>query len=143
MKVRQLSVFLENRPSRLLEVTTVLGTNGINIRALSLADTSDFGILRLIVDEIEKAHTVLKDIGFTTRENDVIACEVPDKPGGLKDVLQLFADSGVNIEYMYAFLEKSKNNAVIIFRVEDIDNSIHILQDHKVPLLKNEDLMSM
>lgn len=143
MKVKQLSVFLENRPSRLLEVTKVLGTNGINIRALSLADTSDFGILRLIVDEIEKAHTVLKDIGFTTRENDVIACEVPDKPGGLRDVLQLFADSGVNIEYMYAFLEKSKNNAVIIFRVEDIDNSIDILQEHKVPLLRNEDLMSM
>ena len=107
MKVEQISVFLENKAGRLAEVTRVLGEAGINIRALSLADTTDFGILRLIVDQYDKAREILKDKGFTVGKTEVVAVEVPDRPGGLGLVLQILAASGVNVEYMYAFVQHS------------------------------------
>ncbi|MDI6829264.1 MAG: ACT domain-containing protein, partial [Armatimonadota bacterium] len=98
MKVKQLSIFLENQSGRLAEVTGALGAEGINIRALSLADTSGFGILRLIVSDIAKARKVLQEKGFTVKETDVIAVEVPDRPGGLAEVLSALAAEGINIE---------------------------------------------
>ena len=137
MRVKQISIFIENRSGRLREVTEVLGSNGINIRALSLADTSDYGILRLIVDQPDKALTVLKKANFTLSETDVIAVEVKDEPGGLARVLAILGNTGINVEYMYAFVEKSSNNAVVIFRIEDIDAAISALKKNKVTILDN------
>ena len=111
MRAKQLSIFLENRSGRLHEVTEVLGRAGINIRALSLADTSDFGILRLIVDRPEDAYRILREEGFTVRESEVMAVEVSDQPGGLSEVLEIFRDGGINVEYMYAFVEKAGRDA--------------------------------
>jgi hypothetical protein len=138
VKVKQISVFIENRSGRLREVANVLGQNSINIRALSLADTSDYGILRLIVDKPQKALDVLKQANFTLSETDVIAVEVSDKPGGLSEVLDVLGDAGINVEYMYAFVEKSSDNAVMIFRIENIENAIRALQKRNIVILDTE-----
>lgn len=135
MKVKQISVFLENKAGRLADVTKILGENQINIRALSIADTADFGILRLIVSDPQKALAVLKREGLTVSETEVIAVEIPDKPGGLAGVLEDLEEKKVNIEYMYAFVGKSLENAVVIFRVEEIDCAIKLLNDSQVRLL--------
>lgn len=116
---KQISVFLENKAGRLSHVTKVLGEANINIRALSIADTSDFGILRIIVSDPENAYKILKDAGFTVSETEVIAVQVPDSPGGLATVLEQMSDANLNIEYLYAFLGTSENDALVIFKVED------------------------
>lgn len=116
---KQISVFLENKAGRLSNVTRVLGEAGINIRALSIADTSDFGILRIIVNEPARAYKILKEAGFTVSETEVIAVEVPDSPGGLATVLEQMAEENLNIEYLYAFLGTAEENALVIFKVED------------------------
>ena len=128
MKIRQISVFIENKVGRIMEITEVLGQNGVNIRALSLADTSDFGILRMIVSDIGKAMTVLKDRGFILKESYVVAVEVPDRPGGLAGVLKLLGEKGINVEYMYAFFEQPQNKALLIFRFENPDEAVRILK---------------
>jgi hypothetical protein len=138
VRVKQISVFIENRSGRLREVASVLGKNHINIRALSLADTSDYGILRLIVDKPQEALNVLRKANFTLSETDVIAVEVGDHPGGLANVLDVLGGAGINVEYMYAFVEKSSENAVMIFRIEDIDLAISTLRDHHIEMLDNE-----
>lgn len=140
MRVKQISVFIENRSGRLREVADVLGSNGINIRALSLADTSDYGILRLIVNKPGDALAVLKKANFTLSETDVIAVEVGDHPGGLAEVLDILGSAGINVEYMYAFVEKSSANAVMIFRIEDIEKAIKVLGTSKVRILTNEEV---
>ena len=127
MKVEQISVFLENKSGRLAEVMRVLGSAGINIRALSIADTSDFGILRIIVNDKEKALKALKEKDFTVSKTEVVAVEVPDKPGGLAHILDLLDKQSVNVEYMYAFIERSSENAVIIFRFDGNDKAIEVL----------------
>jgi hypothetical protein len=140
MKVEQISVFLENKAGRLAEVTKVLGEAGINIRALSLADTTDFGILRLIVDQYDKAREILKQHGFTVGKTEVVAIEVPDRPGGLAWVLQILSESQVNVEYMYAFVQHSGKNAVIIFRFDDLDKAIELLQNQGVRIYRGEEV---
>lgn len=140
MRLKQISVFLENKAGRLAEVTKLLGEAGINLRALSLADTIDFGVLRLIVDNPEKALDVLKRNGFTASQTEVLGVEVPDRPGGLAGILQLLVPEGINIEYMYAFVEKSGDNALVVFRVEDVDRTIDLLQKAGVKLVRAEDL---
>lgn len=143
MKVQQISIFIENKSGRLAEVSRVLGDKGINIRALSLADTSDFGILRLIVDKTDLANDTLKDNGFTVSKTEVVAVEVPDQPGGLADILNILDDGEVNVEYMYAFVERHGGNAVIIFRFDDTDGAIRTLQDKGVNVLPGERVYSM
>ncbi|MHB1043298.1 MAG: ACT domain-containing protein [Eubacteriales bacterium] len=140
MKIRQVSVFLENKSGRLAQLTRVLGNNGINIRALSIADTTDFGILRLIVNDPEKAYLVLKDAGFTVSTTAVIAVEVEDRPGGLADVLQLLDDKGINIEYLYAFLQKVTSAALVVFRVEQTDEAVNVLKASGTRLLGEEEV---
>ena len=127
MKSEQLSVFLENRAGRLAEVTHTLAEAGVNIRALSLADTSDFGILRLIVCNHEKAQMVLKEKGFTLGRTHVVAVEVPDQPGGLDAILQLMSANNINVEYMYASVYGSNNRAVLVFRFDDTDSALEKL----------------
>lgn len=143
MKVKQLSVFLENLSGRLAEITGALGDAGVNIRAFSLADTSDFGILRLVVSDIGRARAALQDKGFTLRETEVIAIEIEDRPGGLAALLKILGDHGVNVEYMYASLEKSSDNAVVILRPEDVDQAIATLLDQAVRLLPAERVYSL
>jgi len=132
VKVKQISVFLENKSGRLAQVTRVLGDNGINIRALSIADTTDFGILRLIVDKPEEANRILRAAGFMVSETSVIAVQVPDRPGGLADILAALGLAGINIEYLYAFIGQSSDEAQVIFRVDDCDKAINVLQERKM-----------
>ena len=143
MKVEQISIFIENKSGRLAEVARVLGEKGVNIRALSLADTSDFGILRLLVDNTDMAQTTLKENGFTVNKTEVVAVEVPDEPGGLCNILQVLDDAHVNVEYMYAFVERNAGNAVIIFRFDEVDNAIAVLNGKGVSILSGEKLYSL
>lgn len=143
MKVKQISVFLENKSGRLAKVTEVLGENGVNIRALSIADTSDFGILRLIVNHPEKAYEALKEAGFTVSETEVIAVEVPDVPGGLAQALTVLQASRINVEYLYAFLEKSSKAALVVFRVEEPDRACEVLAANNINVLKGDEVYKL
>lgn len=143
MKAEQISVFIENKSGRLAEVTRILGDAEINIRALSLADTSDFGILRLIVNDREKAKAVLKENGFTVSKTEVVAVEVPDRPGGLYQILRELDSETINVEYMYAFVERCGENAVIIFRFDETDKAIRTLLNSGFHVLEGEQLYGM
>lgn len=139
MKINQISVFIENQSGRLSEVATLLGDADINIRALSLADTSDFGILRLIVNNPEEAYTILKANDFTVGRTEVIAVEVPDKPGGLSSVLNALSNCEVNVEYMYAFVHKGKS-AAMIFRFDDTDQAVNVIKDAGLTVINNSSI---
>ncbi len=143
MKVEQISIFLENKSGRLAEVAGVLATAGINIRALSLADTTDFGILRLIVNDTEKAQQVLKESGFTVGKTEVIGVEVADKPGGLAAILNVMKENNINVEYMYAFVQKSAGNAIIIFRFDELEKAIDVLQKSGIRIMRGEDIYAL
>lgn len=143
MRAEQISVFLENKAGRLAEVTGVLAQAEVNIRALALADTSDFGVLRLIVDDNLKAEQALKSGGFTVGKTDVVAVEVEDRPGGLHSILDLLHQAGVNVEYMYAFVRQSGDNAVMIFRFDDIDGAVSLLQNNGVKVIAGDHLNAL
>jgi hypothetical protein len=143
MKVKQLSIFMENRAGRLAEVVRLLGEAKVNIRALSLADTSDFGILRLIVNDVEKAISTLRGSNHTVSVTEVVAVEVPDKPGGLASVLDPLSASGVNVEYMYAFVEKATDKAVVIFRFEDAEAALKVLAKAGISVLPAETVYTL
>jgi hypothetical protein len=143
MRVEQISIFLENKSGRLAEVTNILAATGVNIRALSLADTTDFGILRLIVDQSDQAKQTLKQHGFTVGKTEVLAVEVPDRPGGLAEILQVLQGGEINVEYMYAFVQRSGDNAIIIFRFDELDKAIQALTKAGVRVLKGEELYAM
>jgi hypothetical protein len=140
MKVEQISVFLENKPGTLENATRVLKENNINIRTLSMAETTDFGILRLIVNDVEKANKVLKDSGFRVSKTPVVAVEVPDKPGGLHSIMEAVSKEGINVEYLYAFVEKSGQNAVIIFRFDAPEKAIEVLTKNKFTVIPGAQL---
>mgnify|MGYP001077628212 CR=1 FL=1 len=140
MKAEQISVFLENKSGRLAEVMRVLGAAQVNIRALSIADTSDFGILRIIVNDKEKALDVLKANNFTVSKTDVIAVEVPDTPGGLSKILDLLETQKVNVEYMYAFAEPRSQRAALIFRFDDPERAVAQLGKAGVNVFAQVDL---
>ncbi len=143
MRVEQISVFLENKAGRLSEVTRILAEAGVNIRALSLADTSDFGILRLIVNDNDKAKEALKKNGFTVGKTDVVAVEVGDHPGGLHKILDILYRANVNVEYMYAFVQQSGNHAVIIFRFDNLDEAVKILTQNGIKVIDGSVLYSL
>ncbi|WP_457573360.1 ACT domain-containing protein [Desulfolithobacter sp.] len=143
MRVEQIAVFLENKSGRLAEITSILAEKDINIRALSVADTADFGILRLIVDKVEEAKQALKENGFTVGKTNVIAVEVPDRAGGLASVLKAVEKAGLNVEYMYAFVNKSGENAVLIFRFDDMDKAIEILQAAGFTILTGDQVCAL
>ena len=130
MGIKQISVFLENTTGRLCEVTRTLAGAGINLRAISIADTADFGILRLIVDKTDEAVSALVAAGFTTRLTDVAAVEIEDQPGSLAALMELFQKSGINIEYLYASLEGNQGKAVVIFKLEDNEKGFAILKQN-------------
>lgn len=142
MKVEQISIFLENKPGSLENVTKILKDAGVNIRTLSLADSADFGILRLIVNDVDLATKVLKESGFRATRTAVVAVEVPDRPGGLHSILAALSGEGVNVEYLYAFVEKSGQDAVIIFRFNEPDKAIDILLKKGFNIMPGEKLYS-
>ncbi|MFZ0944445.1 MAG: ACT domain-containing protein [Syntrophobacteraceae bacterium] len=141
--VEQISVFLENKAGRLEEVTSILAEANINIRALSLADTSDFGILRLIVNDNNKAKEELKKAGFAVAKTEVVAVEVSDQPGGLHHILRILKKANVNVEYMYAFVQQNGAHAVLIFRFDNLGEALRILKDNDVRVIKGETLYAM
>ncbi len=140
---KQISVFLENKVGRLAHVTKVLGEAGINIRALSIADTSDFGILRLIVNDPAKAYRILKDARFTVSETEVIAVQIPDSPGGLASVLEQMTEQELSIEYLYAFLGNKGDDALVIFKVEDINRARKIFNEKGIKFLDESTLYKL
>ena len=140
MIAEQISIFLENKAGRLAEVTKALSNAGINIRALSLADTSDFGILRIIVADHERAKAALKEQGFTLGRTAVVAVEVQDKPGGLHNILEVLAQHNINVEYMYAFVQKDTDNATMVFRFDKVDKAVEVLKEHNIPIVSGERL---
>ncbi len=138
--ITQLSIFIENKLGRLLEIISILGKNNINIRALSLADKANYGILRIIVDKKNEALTILKGNNISVKETEVLAIEVDDKPGGLASVLKIFFDNGINVEYMYAFVEKKGEKALVVFRVEEIKKAEEILKKNNVRTLIEKEI---
>ena len=142
MQVEQIAVFLENKSGRLAEITSILAENDINIRALSVADTADFGILRLIVNKVEEAQAVLKKGGFTVSKTSVVAVAVPDRVGGLASVLRAVTEGGYNVEYMYAYAHRADGSAVMIFRFDDMVNAMTMLQKKGFALVSSHEICS-
>jgi len=142
MKVSQISVFLENKSGRLAEVTQALADNNINIRALCIAETIDYGVLRLIANDPALAKKVLSERGFTVTETSVLVVELEDKPGGLARVIKVLAQSGINIEYIYAFLTRSEK-AFVVFRLENMDEAAAALQKAGVRVLTGAEIYAL
>jgi len=140
MIIKQISVFVENKSGRLAEITKVLADNKIDIRALSLADTTKFGILRFIVDEPERAEKVLRDAELTVSITDVIAVSVEDQPGGLAYPLGILNGQGINVEYIYAFVGAPHDKAFVILRVDDNERAAAVLSENNIPLLNFDDI---
>ena len=144
MSVKQISVFLENRPGCLHEMTKVLADAKIDLRGLSLAETSDFGIVRLIVDDVTGTASTLRDAGFVASMTDVMAVEVPNVPGGLNKVLEILDGVGINVEYMYAILgNKKSDTAYMIFRVNDNTKASSALRSSGVKIMEAEELSAL
>ena len=141
--IKQLSIFLENKKGRMWKALDVLEKAGINIRALSLADTSDFGILRLVVPEPDRAQEVLEENGFLVKVGEVIAVGITDKPGGLNKILKILNKSGINLEYLYAFVEQNKNRAIVVLHPENIDAGLEALEKGNSDVLSEEEVYSI
>ena len=140
MTIKQLSVFVENKQGRLSEITGILQGAWVDIRALSLADTTDFGILRLIVDKEDVAEAALRGAGLTVSLTPVIAAGIADRPGGLAEAMALLRDGGISVEYMYAFISRRKEMAYVILRVDDNGKAAELLQKAAFPLLTEEEI---
>ncbi len=140
MKIKQLSIFLENKKGRMRKALNVLYQENINIRALSLSDASDFGILRLIVPEPEEAKRILEDHNFVVKMGSVIAVEMSDKPGGLNTVLGILDDSDINLEYLYAFVDEKEERAIVLLHPEDMDAGITALKEGGATIIPPEDV---
>ena len=143
MKVKQLSIFLENRKGRMRKALDVLEKGGVNIRALSIADTSDFGILRLIVPEPDKTKKLLEDNNFLVKVGEVIAVRMNDRPGGLGEILGILDDNDINLEYLYAFVEEKENGAIVLLHPENIDDGIKALQDGGAEVIPAKDIYGL
>lgn len=140
MLIKQLSVFVENKLGRMAEITALIGDAGVDIRALSIADTSDFGILRLIVDKPDAALEALKHAGVTVTLTDVIAVGIDDKPGAFAKAVKIMSDAGIGIEYMYAFISRSDSQAFVIMRIENLDKGIETMQKNGIKLLASDEI---
>ena len=140
MRIKQLSIFVENKTGRLHSITQALSENGINMRALSIADTTDFGILRLIVCDAEKAKKVLSDIGVISKITDVLAVMIDDRAGGLTSVLDTVSDTAVSIEYMYAFLAKDTGRAMMVIKTDDDDATERVLLEKGIEIASQMDI---
>lgn len=143
MQAEQISIFIENKAGRLSDVTGILARAGVNIRALAVADTSDFGVLRLIVDNTAKAEDTLKNAGFTVRKTRVVAVKVEDNPGGLHRILDVLKTAGINVEYMYAFVQHSGEKAIMIFRFDHTEDAIRVLTENGIAVIDGKTLSTL
>ena len=140
MAVKQISVFVENKEGRIKKAIDVLAKADINIRALSIADTTKFGILRLIVSDNEKAVEALENEGFIVKENEVIVLSVPDEPNGLNSALDIFDKNNINLEYLYAFVGSTRNEAIVAAKLEDMEKANELLENSNVKILDASDI---
>lgn len=143
MLVKQVSVFLENKPGRLADITRLLGENGIDISALSLADTTNFGILRIIVNDPDRAVRIIRENGFTVKTTEVLAVEVEDKPGGLAEVLKILEEQKVSIEYAYSFVKRNEDKAYVLLKVEQPEKVVELLKDTDLRVLTDEEVYGL
>lgn len=140
LKIKQLSIFLENKKGRMRKALDVLADNDINIRAMSIADVSDFGILRLIVPEPDKASKILEENNFLVKIGDVIAVEMSDKPGGLNAILKILDETNINLDYLYAFVDEKEQRAIVLLHPEDVDGGIQTLGNSGAVLIPPEEV---
>lgn len=143
MTINQISVFVENKAGRLAEITDLLGKNGVDLRAMSIADTSDFGILRVIVDDPQKALDALSGSGCIVTVTPVIAAKIDDQPGGLAFVLKILSDADISIEYLYAFVSRKSDGAYVVLRVEDTEAACRVLNGNDVSVASPEELYNI
>ena len=143
MVVKQVSIFLENTKGSLMKVTKLLRDNGIDLIALSIADTRDFGILRTIVSDTDRAVEIVRQAGYAVKLTDVLAVAVPDHPGGLNEVLELLDGHDIAIEYLYSFVRTSGDHALIIFRVEDLERADEVLAQANIKLLTQDQVRKL
>lgn len=143
MKIQQLTIFLENKPGRLLKAYKVLAENGVSLLTLSLADTKDFGLLRLIIKDNDKAIKILEEAGYATVLSEVLAVEINDRPGALLPVLDALADNGINLEYTYAFAARGGEKAVLIIRVDDAEKAIAAINKNGCKVLSLEEFLQI
>lgn len=143
MVVQQISIFIENKEGRIKKAIDTLAKENINIRALSIADTTKYGILRLIVSDNEKAINALEKDGFVVKENDVIIVAVPDEPNGLNSTLAIFDEKGINLEYLYAFVSNKTDEAIVVMRLENMEKAIDALKDSNVKILETKDIENL
>ena len=140
MKITQISVFLENKKGRLYDAVRILGQEGIDIKTLTIAENENFGILRMIVDKPQEALEALKAHQFVASVTDIVAVEVGDHPGGLAKVLKVLDENKINIEYMYAFVEKRADKAILVFRFDDLDKAIKVLAANSIGVIGKKDM---
>ncbi len=138
--VKQMAVFMENRKGRISQLTGVLKNNGIDLVTLSIADTKDFGILRCITRDNDRAEKLLRDAGFTVTTTELIGVEVPDEPGRLNEVLELLDRSDINVEYLYSFARLKDGSGIILFKVENDKLALDILKENGIKVLKDESI---
>ena len=143
MVVKQISIFVENKEGRIKKAIDTLAKQNINIRALSIADTTKYGILRLIVSDNEKAIEALENDNFIVKENDVIILAVPDKPNGLNSTLAVFDEKGINLEYLYAFVSSKTDEAIVVMRLENMEKAIEALNESNVKILDVDDIKDL
>ncbi|MCL2687407.1 MAG: amino acid-binding protein [Methanobrevibacter sp.] len=143
MKNKQISVFIENKEGKLKNAIEALSKENINIRALSIADTAKFGILRLIVSDNKKAKEVLEENNFIVKESEVIIVEVPDEPNGLNTILTYLDDEDINLEYLYAFVSSKSDEAIVVMRLENIEEGIKVLKSKNANILTEEDIKNI
>ena len=143
MAVKQISIFVENKEGRIKKAIDTLAKENINIRALSIADTTKYGILRLIVSDNEKAIEALEKDGFIVKENEVIILAVPDEPNGLNSTLEVFDEKGINLEYLYAFVSSKTDEAIVVMRLENMEKAIEALDKSNVKILDEDDIKNL
>ena len=143
MAVKQISIFVENKEGRIKKAIDTLAKENINIRALSIADTTKYGILRLIVSDNNKAIEALEKDGFIVKENEVIILAVPDEPNGLNSTLAVFDEKGINLEYLYAFVSSKTDEAIVVMRLENMEKAIEALKNSNVKILETEDIKDL
>src|SRR5512136_1304171 len=142
-EIKQISLFVENKPGRMAKVSKNLSDAGVNIRALTIAEAGDFGVIRMVVDDPEKGYKVLHDNGFTVSTTDVLAVEMKDTPGGLYEIVNTLGENNINVDYAYAFVTAKAERAMLILRVDDIARAKQVLGEKKVKIATKEEIQSI
>ena len=143
MKIKQLSIFLQKKKGSLYDALDVLSKGGINIKALSLADTSDFGILRVVVNNPQKGLEILEEANFLVKMTDIIAIEMNDNPGGLSDVLKTIKDNDIDLEYLYAFTHNKTDKAILLLHTDELDNLVNVLKENNITVVSSEEVYNL